>query len=41
MRPGVVRTQAYAVTNDALFGIVVNSEHVDNAVKFLEYLDME
>ena len=39
--PGVVRTQAYAVTNDALFGIVVNSEHVDNAVKFLEYLDME
>lgn len=39
--PGVVRTQAYAVTNDALFGIVANSEHVDNAVKFLEYLDME
>ena len=39
--PKVVETGAYAVTNDALFGIVVNSEHVDNAVKFLEYMDME
>ena len=39
--PKVVETGAYAVTNDALFGIVINSDHVDNAVKFLEYLVME
>lgn len=39
--PKVVQTQAYAVTNDAIFGIVINSEHPDNAVQFLEYLDMD